>query len=305
MNFVVVYLSTFLFLFLPNALGGADRVFWPSSKEMPQKLILAKRKDLRSGTDVLRCLRRLRNYENQLLKQTPWGSMSVEERVDTVYHVATSVLGEIKSASGEKFQWVFGDEISWNTRIDGHSFHRDVGPRLASCIVYQETRGRVHPLLTNYTYCLEKMISSAHGLGQVVLTTLRGILDDRHGRNFFPMVTTEGKKIKSLMSDMFGNRISYGGPRFKQASKEVHLASSGSPAMQMEMIYRVLNEKAKFLAASPVHTYSLPNLIYLYDQDNASEYVKNVMQCHDCMMAGGTPLSCYRDFQDALEMITI
>ncbi len=164
-----------------------------------------------------------------------------------------------------------------------------VTPELVACIAFQETRGNLTPHRVNYTFCAPegrgKYLSSAHGLGQMTRSTLKGMWEEGKLR----LSTVQGYE--------------------KSSANEVFEALNDDVPLQMEILYRTLSEKARIanndlkndlasarpkeaqtesaqVQASQADTSLLSETIFRYDTDRADSYVTHVREiCLPCMKA--------------------
>jgi len=179
---------------------------------------------------------------------------------------------------------------------------------VASCLAFQETHGTLSPQKVNYAICNKKGWSTAIGLGQTTRSTIRG-LRSSDGKNLLPITTLPGSPFK-------GKTGTY-----------IHSKLADNPSLQYEVILRMFNYKLKFarwqvaayknkkcnykstksqnnclalkkkLAGIKTEKDMLARAVEMYDQDNKSSYLKNVMnKCLPCMQklkAGGNAKSCH------------
>ena len=260
--------------------GEEASEFWPESKS-PYDLLMEKRKwFLKTYPKRNQCQKALRNYEKELLAKSSWKGTSIKERAKKIEDLAYKAWNAVKKASKDSGKYA-KKRSRWTNYINGHYFHPNVGPKLATCVAYQETRGFLNPLMYNYKYCYQTKSppSTAHSLGQIVRTTM-GDMFNLPKSNLFPLDTPAAKKHRG------------------KGYKQVHSAMSKDPLFQMEAVLRTLNEKAKVQVnrskgklKGDAH---LKATIANYDQDGKSAYVKAVFNCHECLMAGKDSYTCYQ-----------
>jgi hypothetical protein len=152
----------------------------------------------------------------------------------------------------------------------------EITPELAACVAFQETRGNMTPHRANYTFCNPegkgKYLSTAHGLGQMTRTTLREM------RQSGKLALTTVKGYENLTSD------------------ELFEALNDDVPLQMEVLFRTLEEKARIAARSPSSGNLTEDLVFRYDTDRADQYIPNVVRiCAPCLKAGGkAPHECLK-----------
>ena len=237
------------------------------------------------------CNRNKTELEEELLGQTPWAAMSLGERADKIYELAKESFEDIKVATVDargSFVTKLG-RISENERNDGNIFHEHISPEIAACFVYHETKNYLHPLKYNFTFCHRRSTSTAYGLGQVTRSTLEDYMNVNKGSNL-PMITPEAKKFywsghsEEIMS-----------------GEDIYRYMALSPKFQMELVLRILNEKAKYIRSRDKDNF-VNYLVGRYygcnDQDSfcrrsKDAYIKNVSNCRRCFEKGYPASDCY------------
>ena len=179
-------------------------------------------------------------------------------------------------------------------KTDGNVFHKDVGPALAACFVYHETKGFLSPIKHSYSYCGSNGDSRAYGLGQITLMTLKDISEVNGGRNL-PLITPESKKFTwPGYSEEF------------MSGEDIHRYMNYSPKFQMELVLRILNRKAKVANTINGKRYDLRHLVRRYYGCNVNNqscrkvlarYVDNVSSCVECFRHGRPASECYFSVQ--------
>lgn len=207
----------------------------------PYSIYEQKRSELLSlGKEA--CLSEKTKLAEEMIQKSSWGKVPEEERSKHVYNEAKAIFNDLQNK--------------------GVRFRSHVSPRLATCIAMYELRGNLNPFVINYTYCNEKMTSTAVGFGQITRTTLNDALDQP---GEFPLLTEEAQKLQGITNH-----------------RERHRIVSANPRLQIEAILHVLNMKSRYAGSGA----SLEDVIHRYDQDGASAYVKTVSKC---VKSGGEP----------------
>lgn len=136
---------------------------------------------------------------------------------------------------------------------------KSMTPEVALCLIKQETNTTdFDPLTLNYTFCERRWrrngnpTSTAIGVLQMVEKTFSETRD----KGYLP--------IRSVDS------------RDGEDNEKLFRRLYESPQMQMEGLYRYLNNRIKSLG--------LRRGIISYDQDNKRTYVKNVLNCRQCII---------------------
>lgn len=238
------------------------------------------------GGDPGKCLATLRAVEDEIFERSPWKHTNRDERVRLVYRTAKEVYATITEFGRENLKGKTSGK-PYTDILNPHYFDKIVTPELATCLVLQETKERLNPFLQNYTYCENKSepSSSAHGLGQI---TARVLVDLREGDegDLIPLIFDSNQRYSSL------------------PPKEIHAVSSIDPFLQLELILRVVNYKAKRQRWVGQGKFTDPEVVRKtvtsYDMDDSSNYVKTVVDvCLPCMnqiarKKKGDPADCYR-----------
>ncbi|GAB4409294.1 MAG: hypothetical protein OHK0056_11150 [Bacteriovoracaceae bacterium] len=210
------------------------------------------------------CLYELKKQSEKLLQETEWAGLSLTQRASKIFSMAKSVVSEVKKnqtrPSGNLYKDLFNPNI----------LHPLLTPELLSCISFQETRGLLNPINMNYTFCknTKGLVSTAHGLNHVVKKTLTWLKTHPAGDQI-PMTS----KFSVPYSDL--------------DPKDLHIASSSSPELQLEIMLRVMNFNIKHLNWKNKGKLSsdelLKSAIIAYDQDSKSNYISNVLnRCLPC-----------------------
>lgn len=228
------------------------------------------------------CQSLLRKKEAELLEETDWAGLSLKQRAEKINVMSKDVMGEIKkeakTSSGNLNKDLFNPNV----------IHPLMTPDLVSCISYQETRGLLNPINMNYTYCnnTKGLISTAHGLHHVVKRTFNWLKTHPEG-DMIPMTT----KYSTPYSDL--------------TPTDLHVASSSSPEVQLEIMIRVMNFNLKHQnwinRGKLTNDQLLRKAIIAYDQDSQSSYIKNVIdRCLPCMKktkSSSEAPGCYETLQ--------
>jgi hypothetical protein len=209
------------------------------------------------------CFKKLSELYRARLGKPPqdplWAELSEEKRAERILAHARRTGGLLASGKARLYDIVT--------------------PELAACIAFQETRGNLTPHRANYTFCNPegkgKYLSTAHGLGQMTRTTLRGMWDE--GK--LELTTVQGYENSS--------------------SSEVFEALNDDVPLQMEVLFRTLHEKARIAKASPTSGQLLEDAVFRYDTDHAEQYVWNVAGiCLPCLKEGkSTPFQCLQQMR--------
>ena len=236
------------------------------------------------------CNSQRKSLEDKLIRETPWGRMSIDERAEKIYQLAHESYQDIKNVTIKetgKFVSKIGF-FRYDERIDGNIFHEQVKPEVAACFIYHESKGFLHPFKYNYTFCHRRSSSTAYGLGQITQTTLKDFVDVNGGSNL-PLITPEAKKFYW--------------PGYSEEAmdgEEIYRYMSLSPKFQIELVFRILNEKAKYENIKNENDFS--GLIGRYYGCNEKDencrrskklYIKNVNSCVSCFRRGGSASTCY------------
>lgn len=244
--------------------------------------LTANRTSLRAK-GVNSCLAKKEKIQNGYLEKHPFARLNISERADKILSDAKSVINSMKSASGAKNSRNTNQRRASSGRykdfVNGHYIDPVVTPEVSACISYQETKGNLNPYAVNYTLCNSKMTSTAHGLGQITRSTMKGLVNNPDGE-LLPLNTRNSSKYKGM------------------SIKEVHSKMSGDVGMQLEVLMRILSSNAKFIRwKSPGLSEDevLRRAIIQYDRDSQSKYIRNVFNnCLPCMRNGGSGSKCYQ-----------
>ncbi len=261
--------------------GLAERVrenqtdFW-NSPESPFDLVIGKRSSLK-GTSS--CESDRRRYEEELLDQTGWGHLSLDERADKIHQVAKESFEAIKAVSTDR-----GGSSNYANSVNANYLSPVITPELVTCIAFQETSGSLNPLAHNYTYCknTKNMVSTAHGLGQMTRGTFRK-MKNHPDSDQLPYSTRYSQSLQG------------------KGVREAHQDLSRDPHLQLEVALRLLNFEAKYAKwknPNASNSELLKKAITQYDHDNKSKYVKNVFDnCIPCMK-NKSAKECYNETWD-------
>ena len=232
----------------------------------PSKSPYKKLMDIRNSIKGKKsCQNEMRKKSEELLQNTEWAGLNIEQRASKISNLSKDVVTEIKKdkvkASGNFSRDLFNPNV----------IHPLITPALLSCISYQETRGLLNPINMNYTYCnnTKGMVSTAHGLHHVVRKTLTWLKTHVEGDQI-PLTS----KYSSPFSDL--------------SPRELHEASSSSAEVQLEIMLRVMNFNIKHIdwknKGKLKGNALLKKAIVAYDQDSQSQYISNVLdRCLPCM----------------------
>ncbi len=247
-------------------------------KVTPYSQLMAERNSLRGRND---CESRRRAIEAEMMAETPWAGLDIYQRADKIHQLAQIVESEIKdvaSKSGRSGQ----SQSRFRDSVNPHYIAPGVDPSLATCIVFQETRGLLNYISHNYTYCqnTQNPASTAHGLGQITRRTFR-LMKNLGDGDQFPYETPTAQKYRG------------------KSVVEAHQAISSDPMMQMELVLRQLNYEYKFSRwrnGNMTHEQLIRNAVARYDRDNQSAYLQNVVdRCLPCMQSGKSASVCYKE----------
>lgn len=222
------------------------------------------------------CMNTKEKIQDDFLKEHPYGKLSLSDRANKVLSDAKATLQNMKETSGSKNA---KSSSSYKNFVNGHYIDPVVSPNVAACISFQETKGNLNPFAVNYTYCNSKMTSTAHGLGQMTLSTMEGMMENPDG-DMVPLTSAHSKKYKGM------------------TAKQIHSKMSGDVGMQLEILMRTLSGNAKYIRwrnKGLSEAEILKRAVIQYDQDSQSKYIKNVINnCLPCLNAGGSGSSCYK-----------
>ena len=226
--------------------------------------------------------------EESMIAKTPWGSMSLGDRAEKIHQLTQDSFQAVKTSTPNLV--VKSREFKGAERIDGNVFHGEINPDVASCFMYHETKGHLHPFKYNYTYCYKKTTSTAYGLGQITRSTLEDLLNFNDGSNL-PMVTPEAKKF-----------FWPGDTEEEMDGEDIHRYMNLSPKFQTELVLRILNRKAKVVNKNYKDNYTLEYLIRGYYgcnratkkcRDGTKKYYESVRPCVECFQKGRPASDCY------------
>ena len=228
--------------------------------------------------------------EEKMIGETSWGSISLNERAERIYQLAHESYEDIKVATKREtgsFISKLG-KFKHEERNDGNIFHDQIKPDVAACVIYHETKDFLHPFKYNYTFCQKRTFSTAYGLGQITQTTLKGFVDVNGGSNL-PLITDEAKKFYW--------------PGYSEEAmdgEDIYRFMSLSPKFQVELVLRILNEKAKYDRVDNmsdfrklVDRYYGCNEKYKTCRESKKLYIKNVNSCVKCFRKGRPASDCY------------
>ena len=259
--------------------------FWPHSCS-PLTILLDNEERLRNGR---KCIKRKGQLENELLAETPWGKMSLRERAEEIYRLAKESYRDMVNAADNPV--VKSGKFTYKETIDGTNiFHEYVQPELAACVAYHETEGNLHPFRYNNKVCQRpqpppKFRSKAYGLGQATRKTTRDMARIVDGSNL-PLNTPEAQKY-----------FWPGHSEEKMTGEEIYKHLIFSPKYQMELIMRMLNEKAKW-EDRKYKNYNFDMLIETYSGgDGGDTYNNHVKNCMKCFREGRKASDCYCELE--------
>jgi hypothetical protein len=239
------------------------------------KYLTDQRSSLRAGGNRS-CMNKKEKIQRDFLKKHPYGKLSLDERANKIRSEAKLVLDGIKKASGTKDS---KNRSRYKSFVNGHYIDPIVTPAVISCLAYQETKGNLNPYAVNYTLCNTKMVSTAHGLGQITRSTMKGLSENPDG-DMMPLNSPFSSKYKG------------------KSVRDIHSQMSGDVGMQFEILVRILSSNAKHTRwkdKSLSEAEILKRAIILYDRDSQSKYIKNVVDnCIPCFRKGGSGSSCYK-----------
>ncbi len=273
----------------------------------PYKIMMLYREKIKGKKN---CLNLKKNFENELLKMTSWKDTSDIERAKIIYDKSKSVFTEIKSVSTKS------EKSNQKTYRNGHYLHSILSPELASCISFRETKGSLNPLSFNYSFCAKSRNprSTAIGLGQMTRSTMSDMIEGgRHNDlDLYPLGSSYSNLISDPLIEIETRReklgIKLSKSEYKKMRKDnrdlyynAHSPLFLSPELQIETIYRTLNEKAK-LASIKKEENGIKDIleltIYLYDQDKHKAYIPDVKSCVSCLKSGKDVKNCYKEMKE-------
>ena len=260
--------------------------FW-SHRCSPLTIILDNKDRLSRSRN---CREEKAKLEDEMLAETPWGKMSLRERAEEIYRLAKDSYRDMKSAA-DNFITVSGN-IQYADYNDGANvFHDYVKPELAACISFHETEGSLHPFIYNNKRICDNpprgQVSTAYGLGQATRTTTEDMKNSRKGQvNHLPLNTPEGKKLVwPGISDK------------EMTGEEIYNNMIFLPKFQMELVMRMINEKAKLLDMKK-NDLKLDHLIEQYSGGAGSKiYNQNIHSCLKCFGEGRSASDCYCELE--------
>ena len=248
--------------------------------------LFSQRKQLRKG-GYRSCKNKKDKIEKDYLAKHPaYGSLTLDQRANQIIRDARTVYADVIESSGEKNNKI---KSSYLNTVNGHYIDPLVSPELISCIAYQETKGKLNPYVVNYTLCYRRMTSTAHGFGQMTLSTLEGMMNYPDGE-LIPLDTKYSTPYKNVNKKR--NKKKY--------IEFIHNKMSGDVGMQLEVIIRLLSYNMKFLRGQSKNknlseAEILQKSVAMYDRDNQSSYVKNVVEnCLPCFERNGSGSECYK-----------
>lgn len=251
-----------------------------ASDRMPDRGSYQRQREIAEASSGQECVLQRKAYQQQ--DDSLWAELGPEARADRIYKHARRTFSRLKAIKG----WNVSSGSPFRDTHNPDFLDPLLGPELVACVMYQESKGPAEhsPHAVNYTFCSAngegKFRSSAHGLGQVTFTTFARLssLQVKPGEapeNLLPIKTVKGYDDEDI------DRI------FQAMNDDVPL--------QMEVVFRILNYKIKFARAHNEDPL-LRAAIISYDQEDRSEYVRNVEErCMPCMKGLGRkkrPYSC-------------
>lgn len=251
----------------------ADLVTVPTGESY--KYLTNNRSALRAGGNRS-CMNKKAKIEKEYLAKHPYGKLTMDQKADRILSDAKAVHRSMTANSGSKNA---RSRSRYTDFVNGHYVDPLVTPQIASCLAFQETKGTLNPHAMNYTLCNTKMTSTAHGLGQITRTTMKGLRNNPDG-DMMPLNTPSSIKYKGM------------------STREMHSKMSGDTGMQLEVLMRILSSNAKFIRwknKGLSEAEILRRAVIQYDRDSQSKYLQNVINnCMPCFNNGGDGKKCYK-----------
>jgi hypothetical protein len=248
------------------------------------------------------CRNKVLAHEKQF-NQT-WKNDSISKRAENINNGMAGSLAKIE-AHANSIGKNNKQSSSYANMQNPHYQDPLLNSNIATCIVFQETKGTLQPQKVNYNFCKidSKTWSTAIGLGQVTRSTVRSMRSN-DGVNLLPITTLDNNPFRN------------------KTGTEVHAALADNTELQYEVILRMVNYNIKLvrfqrniyatkncngnkncidlkakLAEIETDEEILKRAVEVYDQDSKSQYLTNVFNkcipCMDNLTEGENPIKCH------------
>lgn len=225
------------------------------------QLLTQRAEELRKKMTPGQCRHEIFKYYGT--KEALWGNLSKRQRALKLWEIINEVWSELKHFP------------KGNNKYPNY-FSPVIGPEVALCIAFQENGETLSPHAINYTFFNDKIParrrSTAVGFGQMTRSTLRYYRDTtikgHPPLSLLPLTTKYTQKYDHL------------------SATEIHRELSDNVHLQIEVLFRTINEKTKIKHKENAHLNEEDFLmlgVSRYDTDNKSVYIRNVRNCLRCM----------------------